>query len=59
MDVMTQIADAINRYGMTIVLMTYFLFKDYKFNANITSVLSEIKQVLAIIKDRWVEPPKQ
>ena len=36
--------------GMSVVLMAYFLVKDYKFNGHISEVLSEIKEVLATLK---------
>lgn len=45
MDVST-LADFIGNYGMTAVLMAYFLYKDYKFNENILNVLSSIQVVL-------------
>lgn len=37
--------------GMAVVIIAYFLYKDYKFNGSITAILSEIKEVLAVIKD--------
>lgn len=36
--------------GMAVVLMAYFLFKDYKFNGHISNVLVEIKEVLVGLK---------
>lgn len=45
MDLKT-IGDFISNYGMTAVLMAYFLYKDYKFNENILNVLESIKVVL-------------
>lgn len=41
--------------GMSVVIIAYFLFKDYKFNGSITAILSEIKEVLAVIKDKHGE----
>lgn len=38
--------------GMSVVIIAYFLFKDYKFNGSITEILTEIKEVLAVIKDK-------
>jgi hypothetical protein len=38
--------------GMAIVIIAYFLFKDYKFNESILNVLSETKEVLAVLKDK-------
>lgn len=37
--------------GMSVVIIAYFLFKDYKFNGTIIDVLTEIKEVLAVIKE--------
>ena len=48
---MTEIVDLIVSNGMSVVLVGYFIFKDYKFNASITSILTEIKEVLAILKE--------
>lgn len=36
--------------SLTVVLVGYFLYKDWKFNENIISVLGEIKEVLAELK---------
>lgn len=49
MDV-NQILSLITEHGMGVVLMAYFLLKDWKWNAQITSTLNEVKQVLAAIK---------
>ncbi len=38
--------------GMAVVIIAYFLFKDYKFNASITGILTEIKEVLAVLRDK-------
>lgn len=40
------IADLISNYGMTFVLMAYFLYKDYKFNQQILDTLGAINVVL-------------
>ena len=49
---LNEIINLIATNGMAIVIIAYFLFKDFKFNATITSVLTEIKEVLAILKDK-------
>lgn len=36
--------------GMSVVLMAYFLMKDWKYNGQIISILTEIKEVLAIVR---------
>lgn len=51
---MEEIANVIQNYGMSVVLMAYFLYKDFKFNSQITSVLSEIKEVLTELRT-WHE----
>ena len=33
--------------GLTVILVGYFLFKDWKFNEQILAVLGEVKNVLA------------
>ena len=38
--------------GMSVVIIAYFLYKDYKFNEQIINVLTEVKEVLNILKDR-------
>lgn len=49
---LTEIVDILVSNGMSVAIIGYFLFKDYKFNATITSVLTEIKEVLAIMKEK-------
>lgn len=41
-----EFAELFTNYGMTFVLMAYFLFKDYKFNQQILDTLSAINVVL-------------
>lgn len=36
--------------GMSIIIMLYFLYKDYKFNESILQVLGEVKEVLASLQ---------
>ena len=36
--------------SMAVVIMAYFLYKDYKFNDNIVNVLNEMKEVLITLK---------
>ena len=49
---LNEIINLIATNGMAIVIIAYFLFKDFKFNSTIVGVLSEIKEVLAILKDK-------
>lgn len=43
---MDEIVQLITTNGMGVVLLAYFIFKDYKFNANIISVLDKINIIL-------------
>lgn len=36
--------------GMGVVLLAYFIFKDYKFNAQILNVLEKVNIILAELK---------
>ena len=40
------LAELISNYGMSFVLMAYFLYKDFKFNQNILDTLNAINTVL-------------
>lgn len=44
------IVNFINNTGFAVVLMAYFLIKDWKFNQSILDVLSEVKEVLTELK---------
>lgn len=47
------IADLINLIatnGIAVVIIAYFLYKDYKFNGQILNVLGETKEILAVLK---------
>lgn len=44
------ISELIANTGFSIVLMAYFLMKDWKFNQSILDVLSEVKEVLTELK---------
>ena len=35
--------------GIAVVIVAYFLFKDYKFNGQIIELMQEIREVLAIL----------
>lgn len=36
--------------GMSVVIIGYFLYKDYRFNQQILDVLSEVREVLAALQ---------
>lgn len=44
---MENIVQLIVNNGMGVVLLAYFIYKDYKFNENILSVLDKINVILA------------
>ena len=44
------IVEFINNTGFAVVLMAYFLLKDWKFNQSILDIMGEIKEVLAELK---------
>lgn len=54
MDFVSTITELINNTGMTIVLMAYFLYKDYKFNQQILDTLGAINVVLTKL-ETWHE----
>lgn len=36
--------------GMSVIIIAYFLYKDYKFNEQILNVLGEVKEVLSALQ---------
>lgn len=44
------IGDALVNYGLTFVLIAYFLVKDWKFNQAIIDTLANIREVLVELK---------
>lgn len=49
---MENLVNLIVSNGMSVVIIAYFLYKDYKFNSAITNLLAEIKEVLAVLKSK-------
>lgn len=47
---MQEMIEMITSNGMSVVIIGYFLFKDYKFNDSILKVLGEVKEVLSSLK---------
>ena len=45
--VMEEIAQIVSNYGMSVVLLAWMIYKDYKFNENILAVLDKINVILA------------
>lgn len=48
---MNELIELIVSNGLSVVIIGYFLYKDYKFNDQIISVLGEMKEVLAVIRE--------
>lgn len=44
---MNEIVQLITTNGMGVVLLAYFIYKDYKFNSNILNVLDKMNVILA------------
>lgn len=44
---MEQIAQIITNYGMSVVLLAWMIYKDYKFNGQILNCLDKISVILA------------
>lgn len=44
---MEELAQAISNYGMSVVLLAWMIYKDYKFNDQILSCLDKINVILA------------
>ena len=47
---MNDIVNLIVTNGMAVVIIAYFLYKDFKFNESILSVLAEVKEVLTELR---------
>lgn len=47
---MEEMVNLIVSNGMSVVIIAYFLFKDYKFNQSILNVLAEVKEVLVELR---------
>ena len=55
---MNEIAQAISQYGFSVILLAWMIFKDYKFNENILSVLEKLQCVMTKIEAK-VDPVKE
>ena len=44
---MEEIAQIISNYGMSVVLLAWLIYKDYKFNGQILTCLDKINVILA------------
>lgn len=51
---LANMVEIFSMYGMSVVIIAYFLYKDYKFNDQLLQVLGEVKEVLAELRT-WHE----
>ena len=49
---MNEIINMIVTNGVAVVIVAYFLYKDYKFNGQIVELMQEIREVLSIISTK-------
>jgi len=49
---MEQIINLIVTNGTAVCIVAYFLFKDYKFNGQLIELMTEIREVIAVMKDK-------
>lgn len=47
---MNDIVNLIVNNGIAVVVVAYFLFRDYKYNSDMIVILHEIKQMVEVIK---------
>lgn len=52
---MENVVNLIMNNGMAVVIVAYFLFKDYKFNNQIVLLMGEIKEVLVSLRAKGGE----
>lgn len=55
---MQEIADIIINNGFSVVLLAYFIYKDNKFNTDISNTLQSIREVLAELR-AWHQAAKE
>lgn len=52
---MENVVNLIVQNGMAVVIIAYFLYKDYRFNESILKVLAEVKEVLVELRTKNTE----
>lgn len=52
---MENVVNLIMNNGMAVVVVAYFLFKDYKFNSQLISLMGEIKETLSFLRGKGEE----
>lgn len=51
---LTQIINTIITNGTAVVIVAYFIYKDYKQTGQIISVLGELRELMAVIKENGI-----
>ena len=49
---MKELINMIVTNGVAVVIVAYFLYKDYKFNGQLVELMQEIREVLSIISSK-------
>lgn len=50
---MEQIVNLLVTNGTAVAIVAYFLIKDYKTHNQLITLMGEIREVLAVVKDRY------
>lgn len=50
---MNDLVNLIVTNGVAVVIIAYFLFKDYKQTGQIINVLGEVKEILVVLNERF------
>lgn len=50
---MENLVNLIVTNGCAVVIIAYFLFKDYKQTSQIINVLGEVKEILVVLRERF------
>ena len=51
---MNDLINMIVSNGVAVVIVAYFLYKDYKFNGQLVELMQEIREVLSIISTKEI-----
>lgn len=52
MELLDTMVNVIATNGIAVVIVAYFLFKDYKQTAQIIDVLGQLRELMAVLKDK-------
>ena len=50
----SDLAQAVTQNGLATIIIAYFLFRDWKYNEQLLTLMSELKQILAHLNEREV-----